>query len=160
MAPDRPAADAALATGSVVLCIPTFRRPHGLARLLDHVARFNCPGPLSVLVVDNDAAVVAAMRALLEGWDCEVLVAHDAASAREACARDRPDLLVLDYHLDDGATGLALRAQLGASFARLPCIVVSAARAAELRRAVYASRDAAEGPRAFAEKRRPLWRGC
>jgi len=34
------------------------------------------------------------------------------------------------------------------------------ARAAELHRPVYASRDAAEGPRAFAEKRRPLWRGC
>jgi CheY-like chemotaxis protein len=89
-----------------------------------------------VLVVDNDAAVVAAMRALLEGWDCEVLVAHDAASARDACARDRPDLLVLDYHLDDGATGLELRARLDASLANVPCIVVSADHGDDVRRAV------------------------
>ena len=89
-----------------------------------------------VLVVDNDTAVVAAMRALLEGWDCEVLVAHDVASAREACARDRPDLLVLDYHLDDGATGLELRARLDASLANVPCIVVSADHGDDVRRAV------------------------
>uniref|UniRef100_UPI00260549E0 hybrid sensor histidine kinase/response regulator n=1 Tax=Dokdonella sp. TaxID=2291710 RepID=UPI00260549E0 len=92
--------------------------------------------PRRVLVVDNDISVAAAMRLLLEGWHCEVLVAHDAASARDACARAQPDLLVLDYHLDDGATGLDLRAQLGASLARLPCIVVSADHGDEVRRAV------------------------
>jgi len=92
-----------------------------------------------VLVVDNDAAVAAAMRALLEGWQCDVLVARDLASALAACAQQSPDLLVLDYHLDNGVTGLALRAQLGASLAHLPCIVVSADHGEGVRHAVAAA---------------------
>jgi succinoglycan biosynthesis protein ExoM len=40
---------------SVCLCIPTFRRPTGLRKLLSHVERLNYAGPLSIIVVDNDA---------------------------------------------------------------------------------------------------------
>jgi succinoglycan biosynthesis protein ExoM len=40
---------------SVTLCIPTFKRPQGLARLLDAVAQLSYPGALKVIVVDNDA---------------------------------------------------------------------------------------------------------
>lgn len=40
---------------SVCLCVPTFRRPAGLRRLLSHVEQLNYPGPVSVIVVDNDA---------------------------------------------------------------------------------------------------------
>ncbi|MBX3688719.1 NahK/ErcS family hybrid sensor histidine kinase/response regulator [Dokdonella sp.] len=89
-----------------------------------------------VLVVDNDAHAATAMRALLEGWNCEVLVAHDPASAQVACRRAQPDLLVLDYHLDDGVTGLDLRAQLATPIAHVPCIVVSADHGDDVRRAV------------------------
>jgi glycosyltransferase involved in cell wall biosynthesis len=39
---------------AVSLCIPTFRRPEGLRKLLSHVAALTYPGPLSVVVVDND----------------------------------------------------------------------------------------------------------
>jgi glycosyltransferase involved in cell wall biosynthesis len=39
---------------AVSLCIPTFRRPDGLRKLLSHVAALTYPGPLSVVVVDND----------------------------------------------------------------------------------------------------------
>lgn len=40
---------------SVCLCVPTFRRPEGLRRLLSHVARLDYSGSLNVIVVDNDA---------------------------------------------------------------------------------------------------------
>jgi succinoglycan biosynthesis protein ExoM len=40
---------------SVCLCVPTFRRPAGLRKLLTHIERLNYPGGLSVVVVDNDA---------------------------------------------------------------------------------------------------------
>lgn len=40
---------------SVCLCVPTFRRPAGLRKLLAQVAQLNYPGNLSVIVVDNDA---------------------------------------------------------------------------------------------------------
>jgi glycosyltransferase involved in cell wall biosynthesis len=52
---------------SVVLCIPTFRRPEGLHKLLTHVGALIYQGRLSVIVVENDAelragaAVVAGM---------------------------------------------------------------------------------------------------
>ena len=42
------------AVPSVILCIPTFRRPDGLHKLLKHVSRLQYPGSLSVIVVDND----------------------------------------------------------------------------------------------------------
>jgi succinoglycan biosynthesis protein ExoM len=40
---------------AVSLCIPTFRRPDGLRKLLAHIAELDYRGPLSVIVVDNDA---------------------------------------------------------------------------------------------------------
>jgi succinoglycan biosynthesis protein ExoM len=40
---------------SVALCIPTFRRPQGLRKLLTHVGQLTYGGRLSVIVVDNDA---------------------------------------------------------------------------------------------------------
>jgi glycosyltransferase involved in cell wall biosynthesis len=52
---------------SVILCIPTFRRPEGLHKLLTHVGALAYQGRLSVIVVENDAelragaAVVAGM---------------------------------------------------------------------------------------------------
>ena len=39
---------------SVVLCIPTYRRPAGLHNLLESVAKLTYSGDLSVIVVDND----------------------------------------------------------------------------------------------------------
>ena len=39
----------------VYLCVPTFRRPDGLRKLLTHVERLNYAGPIDVVVVDNDA---------------------------------------------------------------------------------------------------------
>ncbi|HUD87116.1 MAG TPA: glycosyltransferase [Xanthobacteraceae bacterium] len=39
----------------VCLCVPTFRRPQGLRELLTHVERLTYSGPVSVIVVDNDA---------------------------------------------------------------------------------------------------------
>jgi succinoglycan biosynthesis protein ExoM len=40
---------------SVCLCVPTFRRPAGLRKLLTHIEQLNYAGSLSVIVVDNDA---------------------------------------------------------------------------------------------------------
>src|SRR5690606_38752428 len=92
-----------------------------------------------VLVVDNDAAVLAAMRTLLTGWRCEVLAASDLEAARALCERTRPQLLLLDHHLDGGMTGLELRARLGDAIAALPCIVITADHGEDVRRAVAAA---------------------
>ena len=39
----------------IYLCVPTFRRPEGLRKLLAHVERLAYAGPIDVVVVDNDA---------------------------------------------------------------------------------------------------------
>jgi glycosyltransferase involved in cell wall biosynthesis len=56
---------------AVSLCIPTFRRPEGLRKLLSHIAGLDYQGPLSVIVVDNDAdqlAGEAVVRAMAPGF--------------------------------------------------------------------------------------------
>ena len=39
---------------SVCLCVPTFRRPDGLRKLLTHVEQLNYDGDIEVIVIDND----------------------------------------------------------------------------------------------------------
>ncbi|MBB5206819.1 hybrid sensor histidine kinase/response regulator [Chiayiivirga flava] len=87
-----------------------------------------------VLVVDNDAAVLRAMAELLQGWGWQVAVAGDTAAAlREV--RD-VDLVLLDYHLDDGDTGVDLYHALAL---RCPGIVITADRSDAVRDAVAAA---------------------
>ncbi|WP_035692616.1 hybrid sensor histidine kinase/response regulator [Azospirillum halopraeferens] len=90
---------------------------------------------VSVLVLDNEPAVLAGMQALLGGWSCAVTLAAsgDEAARRLADLPRPPDLLIADYHLDDGAVGITeverLRDLCGR---RLPAILITADRSAEL----------------------------
>ncbi|MBV6418644.1 MAG: Sensor histidine kinase RcsC [Steroidobacteraceae bacterium] len=92
-----------------------------------------------VLVVDNDAAVLRAMIALLESWQCEVRAA--AAEAELPDPADWcPDILIVDFHLDRGATGVALAARLrAAAGADLPLVVITADAADATREQVEAA---------------------
>jgi PAS domain S-box-containing protein len=79
-----------------------------------------------VLVVDNDAAVLRGMQALLSGWNCEVLAAQGFDEALRLADQHRPELLLLDYHLDDGRTGLELRQALTERLGECPAVLISA----------------------------------
>ncbi len=85
------------------------------------------------LVLDNDPAVRQAMRELLHGWGWQVRLAADPQQAREAIAAQRPDLLLLDYHLDDGHTGLQAWRALGLD---VPAIVITADRSEAVKREI------------------------
>jgi Na+/proline symporter/signal transduction histidine kinase/ActR/RegA family two-component response regulator len=65
------------------------------------------PG-LSVLCVDNDTAILAGMRALLEGWGCAVRTAATPSAAEALLGDYRPALVVADYHLEAEVDGLTL----------------------------------------------------
>jgi len=92
-----------------------------------------------ILVIDNDQSILDGMEAMLEGWGCEVRSATDAASAMSALGRDRPDVIVADYHLDNGATGDAAIADARAHCgAEVPAVVITADRTPELREALSA----------------------
>jgi Na+/proline symporter/signal transduction histidine kinase len=82
-----------------------------------------------VLCVDNDPAVLVAMRTLLQGWSCAVLTALDV---KAACAEiDRsgatPEIVLMDYHLESDVTGLeALETLAAHTGQRLPGILITA----------------------------------
>jgi signal transduction histidine kinase len=84
-----------------------------------------------VAVIDNDASVLDAMQALLERWECKARTARnvDGLMARSGIDDYRPDLILADYHLDDGRSGVdavhALRLALGKD---VPAVVITADR--------------------------------
>jgi signal transduction histidine kinase/CheY-like chemotaxis protein len=82
-----------------------------------------------VVVVENDASTADALARLLHNWDARVSTFSDLAGLRAAVAAGAaaPDILVLDYHLDDGACGLDVAAYLRAGRTDpLPVIVTTA----------------------------------
>jgi len=71
----------------VTICIPTFRRPKSLKRLLDAIAALQTDARLSVLVADNDAENHAGfdlVTALAPGyrWPLTAVIAHKRGIAQ------------------------------------------------------------------------------
>ena len=57
-----------------------------------------------ILVIENDEQISSAMEALLADWGAQVMVAR---TCEEALALNSiPDLMLVDYHLDHGETGI------------------------------------------------------
>ncbi len=103
-------------------------------------AVWQAPTPVAatgiIVVVDNDLSVRRAMDALLSTWGFSVTSARDGAQAELLCAEHGPALLVLDYHLDSGDTGLAVWRRLCARFGAIPALVITADHSDAVGRAV------------------------
>lgn len=75
---------------------------------------------LRVLCIDDDLRVQAAITGLLHAWGHLV---------DQAAAATPPDVMILDYHLDDGLTGVALHDRLVTLWGRpVPTLLVTADR--------------------------------
>ena len=84
------------------------------------------------LVLDNEPAALAALTTLLAGWGWQV---HAARNAEQALGVPwRPDINILDVHLDDGQTGLDVWRQLAQLHAEVPTVMLTADRDGDLRR--------------------------
>jgi len=59
-----------------------------------------------VLVVDDDPDVLTATRDLLNGWHCAVVTAASLEEAMVEAADEDIDIIIADYRLADGYTGL------------------------------------------------------
>jgi two-component system, OmpR family, KDP operon response regulator KdpE len=78
-----------------------------------------------VLVIDDEAAIVRALRINLTARGYEVVTATDGKSGLAAVARDRPDVLILDLGLPDIDGTDVIRGVRG--WTSTPVIVLSAA---------------------------------
>lgn len=89
-----------------------------------------------VWVLDNDAAICAGMRTLLEGWGCRVVTAlseQDLARQVDDYQADA-DLLIADYHLDNDHNGVDAVAHINAHRDHaLPALMITANYSHELR---------------------------
>ena len=88
-----------------------------------------------VLIVDNDPTMLISLKELIGGWGFEVITARDDSQARAAWEQGPPTMMVLDFHLDHGQTGLQLLNGLAADGRRCPTVLISADHAAEVREA-------------------------
>jgi Na+/proline symporter/signal transduction histidine kinase len=92
-------------------------------------------GDLNVLCIDNEKKILDGMAALITGWGCRALCATSLKEAERIVKREgtTPDLLLIDYHLDDG-NGIdavtALRRRVDES---VPAILITADRSPEIR---------------------------
>ena len=88
---------------------------------------------MRVLCIDNEAAILDGMSLLLSGWGCRVTTALSLAEAIAKSASDVPEVIIADYHLDDG-TGISAINQIRGNAARnIPALIVTADRTPEVR---------------------------
>jgi CheY-like chemotaxis protein len=79
-----------------------------------------------VVVIDDDAFVLEATGGLLRSWGFEVVTAESYCEAMERLARERrrPDLIICDYRLSEGATGVDAIRELRNAF-EIPALLIS-----------------------------------
>jgi CheY-like chemotaxis protein len=80
-----------------------------------------------VVVIDDDPLILEGMDGLLRSWGFRVITAPSDVVAIDALAqrKERPDLIICDYHLSDGKFGTdAIQAVRNAY--EIPAILISA----------------------------------
>lgn len=96
-----------------------------------------------VLVIENDGAVLEAMRQLLDRWGCEARFAVSVSGVEALLDREpafRPDIILGDYHLDFGESGLRAVDRVREAWASpIPAVIVTADHAADVADKVQAA---------------------
>ena len=84
------------------------------------------PGSKLVVVIDDDPLVLEATAGLLRSWGCIVVTADSYAGvlARLAEIKRRPDLIVCDYRLPEGETGVDVIEGLRSVY-EIPALLIS-----------------------------------
>ncbi len=84
---------------------------------------------LAVVLIDNEALMLTAMKTQLEDWGCLVVAVRDQASLNEAINQQQftPSFIISDYHLDDDENGVSVIQQSMAQYGwQVPVIICSA----------------------------------
>jgi Na+/proline symporter/CheY-like chemotaxis protein len=87
-----------------------------------------------VLCIDNEPKILEGMHLLISGWGCSVECAGSIAEMDDILkAGEPPDLVIADYHLDDGSGVGAILRLRALTNADIPALLVTADRSAEVR---------------------------
>ncbi|MGA2895917.1 MAG: response regulator [Xanthobacteraceae bacterium] len=86
-----------------------------------------------VVVIDDDPLVLEATTGLLRSWGFQVVAAesHAEAMVQLAKQRRRPDLIICDYRLSEGARGTEVIERLRNAY-EIPALLISGDSAAPL----------------------------
>ncbi len=88
-----------------------------------------------LLVVDNEESILHSMAALLGQWGCDVLTAVDQDAAMAVLEGSPPEVILADYHLDQGVTGWEVATAIRAHFGRaIPVVMITADRSDQCHR--------------------------
>jgi CheY-like chemotaxis protein len=82
-----------------------------------------------VLCMENEPAVLLGIEALLASWGCHIVTVRDREAAMIWVQKGEvvPDILLVDYHLDRGESGLELAEEMQELWgSRVPSIVITA----------------------------------
>jgi len=111
------------------IAVPTVRRPvvaikpKGAAQ-----SRFVAPHSKLVVVIDDDPLVLEGMGGLIRSWGCSVVTGTTDSAVLAGLAKydEPPDVIISDYHLRDGRTGLeAIMRLRDALTASIPAFLMS-----------------------------------
>lgn len=111
---------------SVTLPLALHAEPPVLASQPEHNGQ--ALAGIQVLCIDNEDSILAGMHSLLSRWGCQVWTARNRLECEHLLSENvRPQLALVDYHLDDGETGTELMAWLRTRLGEpLPGVVISA----------------------------------
>ncbi|MCW9035071.1 MAG: PAS-domain containing protein [Rhodospirillales bacterium] len=84
----------------------------------------------TILIVDNELSIVDSMELLLKEWDCLCIPATSGEKALQAIENKGvalPDIILADYQLDDGETGLDVIAAIRKKYKTdIPAVMITA----------------------------------
>ena len=92
-----------------------------------------------VVIIDDDPLVLDALGGLLRSWRFRVVTAASDGAALEQLAelQQSPHLIISDYHLSDGTTGIEAIERLRTAF-QIPALLISGDAAPERLREAHA----------------------
>ncbi len=108
------------------IILPLAEAP-ALQPLLSSASNFAVSEGAVAVIVEDDAAVLDGMATLLEDWGFEVVAAQDILEAFDALrGMPQPTLVLADYRLQGGATGVAAIQSLSQAFGSdLPGVIMT-----------------------------------
>ncbi|WP_461516088.1 PAS domain-containing hybrid sensor histidine kinase/response regulator [Porticoccus sp.] len=123
--------------GSVFSILVPFGQGEGVPEKAINLPR---PQPkllgIRVLCIDNEEEILEGMKSLLSQWGCQVMLAKGPLDMGPHLNGHPPDILLVDFHLEEHLTGIELVKSFPQTWRHRPCMVISADNSDDIRQQV------------------------